>query len=85
MKPLDFVRTPKNNLAIVTEVNDNQDGTLQASIEYIGKQNPQGEHNAWWDEKDLEVVDNLASLLARNLVHPFGKGKEPALRIYPKC
>lgn len=84
MKPLDFVKTPKKNLAIITEVNKTQSGTLEASIEYIGKQNPQGEHNAWWSEKELTVVDNLASLLARNLAHPFGNGEKIALKFYPK-
>lgn len=84
MKPLDFVITPKGALAIVTEVNDTQiDGQVNASIEFIGE-NTTYEHSAWWSQNELKVVDNLPSILARCMVHPFGSGKGPALRIYPR-
>jgi hypothetical protein len=84
LKPLDFVKTPKGNIAIVTEINEKDYGSgISVSIEFLGGGNPTGEKNAWWDMDELAVVDNLPSLLARNLVHPFGSGKKPALKSYP--
>lgn len=43
MKPLDFVRTPAGNIAIIKETNSN--GT-EASIRFIGKTEIQ-EKNSW--------------------------------------
>lgn len=88
MKPLDFVKTPKGGIAIITEVNfgqglDYSSDYDQCSISFIGD-NDTGEKNAWWDNSDgLVVIDNLAALLARKLIHPFGKGKVPAEYYYP--
>jgi len=84
MKPLDFVRTPKRRIAFITEVSrDNGVGDLRASIVFIGE-NSAEEKNAWWDENELKVIDNLASLLSRKLAHPFGDGKKCADEFYPK-
>ena len=95
MKPLDFVKTPKGNMALIKEINqgefrinkgDNmaEVKTLKvAHIEFLGGGNHDEERNAWWYEDELEVIDNLASLLARNLVHPFGTGRSQALSEYP--
>lgn len=50
----------------------------------LGGGNPSGEKNSWWYENEgLEVIDNLPSLLARNIVHPYGSGKKPAIDTYP--
>ena len=74
MKPLDFVRTPKGAIALVTETNPPENGMgRQASISFIGPS--LGERNAWWDEDELEVIDSLPRLLASCTKHPFGKGK----------
>ncbi len=59
MMALDFVKTPKGNIAMVTETNN---GGAAASITCIGKPNPDGEHKAWWAKDELEVIDNLAFL-----------------------
>lgn len=84
IKPLDFVKTPKGNIAIVTEIHEKDYGSgIDVCVEFLGGGNPSNEHNAWWDSSELKVVDNLPSLLSRNLAHPFGDGEEPALKIYP--
>lgn len=75
MKPLDFVRTPKGALAIVSEVNSSQ----CANIKFIGARTTD-EHNAWWSADQLEVVDSLPYLLARTMRHPFGDGDRAANR-----
>lgn len=87
MKPLDFVKTPLGSIALITEMNINKGGNnndiKSYSISFLGEKNP-GEKNAWWYEHEgLQVIDNLPSLLARNLVHPFGTGKEVALQVFP--
>lgn len=80
VKPLDFVITPKGGIAFVKETN--MDGT-RASITYLGGGNPTNEYNAWWNANDLKIIDNLPSLLSRELSHPFGDGKKDALKFYP--
>lgn len=67
--PLDFVKTPQGHLALVTETNDNGE---QVSITYI--ETNVYEKNAWWRSSELEVVNSLPYLLARQLRHPFGAG-----------
>lgn len=81
MRPLDFVRTPKGNIALITETNSHG---LQASISFIGKQNRDNEKNAWWDEKELEVIDTLPHLIAVNMCHPFGRGREDVEEYYSR-
>lgn len=73
MKALDIVRTPKGGIAFITETNDNG---KQASINYINGLNIGNEHNAWWDEEDLEVIDSIPRLIADATCHPFGRGAE---------
>lgn len=76
MKPLDFVRTPKGAIAMITETND---GGKQASIRFLGGGNPTGEKNAWWHEGEgLEFIDSLPHLLASCTAHPFGSGWKDA-------
>jgi len=84
MKSLDFVKTPKGGFALIKEIGEYDGGKIQASITFIGDLNPGKEKNAWWKEGELEVIDNLPSLLARELPHPFGDGKVHALKAYPK-
>ncbi len=88
MKPLDFVKTPGGGIAIITEKNlsnNSTDGSEIASysIEFIKGCNPNNEHNAWWYDHQLIVIDTLPQLLARKLVHPFGSGKECAINSFP--
>lgn len=85
MNPLDFIETPKGAIALITEKNypTSEGMPCTYSIEFLGGGNPTGEKNSWWQESQLKVVDNLPSLLARNLIHPFGKGKQPALDKFP--
>lgn len=87
IRPLDFVR-PKskpNAIGMVTEISsfENTNGgiTFQASIKWIGGSN--GLPTAWWQIQQLDIVDNLARLLMRELAHPFGTGKEYIDRCYP--
>lgn len=81
-QPLDFVKTELGNIGIITEQNT-IDSRHTYSIEFIGGGNPDNEKNSWWDEGQLSVIDNLPSILARNLIHPFGLGKKPALKTFP--
>ena len=71
--PLDFVKTPKGNIALVTETNRKGQ---EASIDFIGGGNPDGEHNAWWSASDLKVIDSLSHLIAKATRHPFGNGRK---------
>lgn len=73
MKPLDFVKTKKGNIALVTEVRDTQ-GELNASIRFLEKLEPgYGEKNAWWTEDELTIIGSLPDLLSQNLSHPMGQ------------
>ena len=76
MKALDIVRTPKGAIGFITETNDNGQ---QASINFIGDTNKGGEHNAWWNLGELEVIDSIPKMIAMATCHPFGKGKEDVL------
>lgn len=76
MKPLDFVKTPKGSFGIITEV-----GGSGISIDFIGPSN--GEKNAWWVRGELEVIDNLPNVLARNMAHPFGSNKRTVDTFFP--
>jgi hypothetical protein len=73
MKAFDIVRTPKGALAVVVETNK---GGKEASITFIGGGSPYGEHNAWWDEGELVLVDSITRIIADAMAHPFGKGRE---------
>jgi hypothetical protein len=79
VKPLDFVKTPKGNIAIITEVSGGE-----ASIEFIGEP-PIGkrEHNAWWDFDELKLIDSLPNLMARTMSHPFGTGRSAGETHFP--
>ena len=78
MKALDFVVTPKGQTALVTETNDQ--GT-SVSIRILGE-NTEREHSSWYDEDELTVIDNLALVLASNICHPFGRGRQDAELFY---
>lgn len=71
MKPLDFIKTTKGNIGMITEVSTTQ-GCLSASIEFLGTF--RGEKNAWWAADEFTVIDNLPDLLARKLRHLMGNG-----------
>jgi hypothetical protein len=79
MKALDFVRTPKGGLAVISEVGE--DG--QASITYLKDCNPGREHNAWWSARQLTVIDSIPSLLANMAAHPFGRNTNQGDRDFP--
>jgi len=81
LKPLDFVKTPKGQIAMVTETNN---GGKQASIWFIGKQNLLGEKNAWWDIDELSVIDSLPHLIAICTAHPFGSGRKDVEQFFGK-
>jgi len=79
MKPLDFVKTPMGAVAIILEVTEGN-GVSKASIAFIGK--PTKEKNAWWEKSELTVIDNLPRVLAYNLAHPMGNGKQHASKYF---
>jgi hypothetical protein len=79
MKALDIVRTPKGGIAFITETNDNG---KKASISYINNLNIGEEHNAWWNENELEVIDSIPRLIAEATCHPFGKGSEDVKKFF---
>lgn len=72
IKPLDFVLTPEGNIALVNETNE-VDGLIEASITFINPEHGE-ERNAWWEGKDLKVINSLPYILADGIRHPFGKG-----------
>ena len=72
IRPLDFVKTPDGHIGIITEVhmlkiNSAGDITPRVRIEFIGVK---VEAASWWDQEDLCIIDNLADLLSRKLIHP---------------
>jgi len=69
MKPLDFVKTKKGNIGMITEVSTTQ-GRRSASISFLGTF--EDEKYAWWGKDEFEIIDNLPDLLSRNLKHPLG-------------
>lgn len=89
IKPLDIVITPKGAYAYVTEINISHNSEYpKVSIDYFGNyvdgNSMYGEYNAWWNAKDLVIIDNFASIFARSMCHPFGSGETPALKAYPR-
>ena len=83
MKPLDFVLTPRGAIGIVDELKTDSchREECEVSIEFVGPS--KGEKCAWWNASELLVIDNLAALLARKFVHPFGSGQKFAEKYYP--
>jgi len=80
MKPLDFVKTQKGNIALITEI-EYFDGISQASIEFLeGNVN---ERSAWWYENELEVINSLPLILSLSLCHQSGQGRENAENSFP--
>ena len=69
MKALDIVKTPGGGLAVVTETNR---GGTQISIDFLNNMNPAREHNAWWSESELEVLDSIPRILANAMCNGFG-------------
>lgn len=82
IKPLDFVLTPKGDLALVKETHQTQNTQVQCSIIYINKLHHEDTMNAWWCESELKVVNSLPLLLAEGLCHPFGHGLTNAIKHY---
>jgi hypothetical protein len=79
MKALDIVKTPKGGIAFITETNNNG---KEASINFINTLNPEHEKNAWWDKKDLIVIDSIPRLLANATYHPFGEGEKDVIKFF---
>ena len=73
IRPLDFVLTPGGNIALVNETNEDN-GLINVSITFINPEHGE-EHNAWWREEDLKVINSLPYILANGMRHPFGKGQ----------
>lgn len=76
--PLDFVQSPGNGIAVVTEI----DMMGKASISFLQGLNPAQEKSAWWEQGELKILDSLPWLLSRLACHPFGEGKDEANRVY---
>lgn len=87
IRPMDFVRLTnidelnvikdtKNHIGLVKEVS--RDGRM--SIIWIGETYSQ---LAWFKSSELEVVDNLVSILTCGLANFRGDGKESADKFYP--
>lgn len=67
------------HVGIVVEV---QGVSGNCSIDWIGK-DPNPPHNAWWEQSDLELMDSLPSIIARNMVHPFGNNAQYVEEQFP--
>lgn len=72
IRPLDFVLTPKGNIALVDETNGD-DESVEVSITFINPEHG-GERNAWWREEELKIINSLPYILADGMRHPFGSG-----------
>ena len=75
-KPLDIVRTPGKGIAIVQEVSAIEGGLngFQVSIEFFRGCNPAKERDAWWEDKngELILIDSLPRIISNMIAHPFG-------------
>jgi len=71
MKPLDFIKTKAGDIGMITEVSICE-GVQTASIVFL--RTFEKEKNAWWDQNEFEIIDNLPDLLSRELAHPSGSG-----------
>lgn len=71
MKPLDFIKTRKGNVGMITEVSTGG-GRHKAAVQFLG--HAVTEKTAWWDNEEFEVIGNLPDLLSQNLKHAFGTG-----------
>mgnify|MGYP000130536344 CR=1 FL=1 len=58
-------------VGLVTEISN--DGRL--SIAWIGP-NSDLLKNAWWEQEELEKLDSLPHLLAREMTNPFGDNRK---------
>lgn len=77
LKPLDFVKYPSTGeIGLVKEISAR--GTL--SVCWLSKHT--GLYSAWWSQDDLEYVNNLAVVLATELCHPMGEGKQEVKNYY---
>lgn len=74
MRPLDFVRIKTGEIGLITEVN-----VSGANIEFF-KIYPNIK-TAWYDENEIEIIDNLADLLSRELAHLFGNNSYQPYKI----
>lgn len=64
-------RITSTQIGMVTEITD--DGRL--SIAWIGP-NSDLLKNAWWEQDELEKIDSLPHLLAREMTNSFGNGRK---------
>lgn len=64
-------RITSTQIGIVTEITD--DGRL--SVAWIGP-NSDLLKNAWWEQDELEKIDSLPHLLAREMTNSFGNGRK---------
>ena len=66
MRVLDIARTPKGNIVLITEVSEQpyDDNPPTAAVTFIGPGGDE-EKTAWYDEKELKVIDSLPMVLAR--------------------
>lgn len=69
MKPLDFIKTKRGAIGMITEVSLHGEEKT-ASIEFI--KTLEATKTAWWHEDEFEIIDNLPDLLSRQLAHPMG-------------
>jgi hypothetical protein len=78
MKPLDIVTTPKGAVAVVTETDGHK-----ARIAYIRGLDKKRQHNAWWSENELDVIDSIPRILADELSAPGGSGFQAGDQFFP--
>jgi hypothetical protein len=74
--PLDVVRTPKGNIAVVVEVSGDR-----ASIDFLDPDRS-SEHNAWWGPTELVVIGNLVPLMVNAMAHDCGPNKDQGERYF---
>jgi hypothetical protein len=79
MKALDIVKTPAGGIAIVTEtLNEGE----KVALHYINECYPYTEKSAWWDAKELHIIDSLPHLLASLTRHTMGTGQEDVEKFF---
>jgi hypothetical protein len=81
-KPLDIVRTPRGGIAVITETSiPHNGGSVTHSLDYID--NPHGEHNAWWQDDNLQYLHSIPALITNAMAHPFGNSTHTGKLFFP--
>ena len=81
LKPLDIVATPRDSVAMVTDVHEDGDCSIvfiyRNPSHYDPSDKREGDKMAWWEHGQLRLLNSLPNLLSKAVKHPFGTSVNP--------